>query len=117
MKNAEYYKESSTLVNQDNTLVLRLERNQKDVKQLRNQLNSYCCEPQTYYLFERIETLKKGLESLSNTNKEIITTIKEHKASAKEYLEGVKQQFLEFRKLQSGVEEYLGLIQNKYTPI
>ena len=101
---------------QNNSLVTRLERNLKDVHQLRNKLNSYNCEPQTYSLFERIESLKIGLESLSCTGQEIITTLKGRKKSAKEYVEKVKQQYSEFIKLQQGVEEYMGLTSNRYIP-
>ncbi len=98
----------------NNTLVTRLERNLKDVHQLRSKLNSYCCEPQTYSLFERIESLKNGLETLIRTDQEIISALKERKKSAKEFVERVKHQYSEFNKLQQGVEEYLGLTRNRY---
>lgn len=98
----------------NNTLVTHLERNLKDVHQLRSKLNSYSCEPQTYSLFERIESLKTGLETLIRADQEIITALKERKKSAKEYVERVKQQYSEFNKLQQGVEEYLGLTSNRY---
>jgi len=99
-----------------NVLVTHLERNLKDVHQLRRKLNSYHCEPQTYSLYERIESLKIGLETLIRTDQEIITAIKERKKSAKEYIERVKQQYSEFNKLQQGVEEYMGLTSNRYIP-
>ena len=100
----------------NNTLVTRLERNLKDVHQLRSKLNSYSCEPQTYSLFERIESLKIGLETLSRTDQEIIAALKEQKKSAKEYVEIVKQLYSEFNKLRQGVEEYMGLTSNRYIP-
>ena len=96
-----------------NILVTRLERNLKDVHQLRTKLNSYSCEPQTYSLFERIEALKFGLETLIRTDQEIITALKERKKSAKEYIERVKQLYSEFNKLQQGVEEYMGLTHSR----
>ncbi len=96
------------------TLVTRLERNLKDVHQLRSKLNSYSCEPQTYSLFERIESLKNGLENLIRSDQEIITALKERKKSAKEYVERAKQQYSEFNKLQQGVEEYMGLTRSRY---
>ena len=92
-----------------NALVTHLERNLKDVHQLRTKLNSYSCEPQTYSLFERIESLKIGLETLGRKDQEIIAALKERKKSAKEYVEKVKQHYSEFNKLQQGVEEYMGL--------
>jgi hypothetical protein len=90
-----------------NTLVLKLERSQQDVGQLRNKLNSYVCEPKTYSLFERIEALKNGLDTLSNTNKEIILSIRGHKKTMGDYVDRVRQQFVAFNELQRGVEEYM----------
>ncbi len=98
----------------NNTLVTRLERNLKDVHQLRSKLNSYSCEPQTYNRFERIESLKNGLENLIRTDQEIITALKERKKAAQEFVERVKQQYSEFNKLQQAVEEYIGLTRSRY---
>jgi len=60
-----------------NALVVLLERNLKDVDLLKTKLNSYNCEPQTYGLYERIESLRSGLEALSRNDQEIITLLKE----------------------------------------
>ena len=97
-----------------NALVVRLERNLKDVNLLKTKLNSYNCEPQTYSLFERIEALRRGLETLRRNDQEIIAALKERKKSAKECAEEVNEHYSEFHKLQRGVEEYLGLTQNRY---
>ena len=98
----------------ENTLVLRLERNLMDVDQLLSKMNSYNCEPQTYSHFERIESLKNGLETFKKTNKEIIDSLKEHKESVKGYVEKVKKQYAHFNELRQGVDEYMGLIQSRY---
>lgn len=90
-----------------NTLVLKLERSQQDVGQLRNKLNSYVCEPKTYSLFERVEALKNGLDTLSHTNREIILSIREHKRNMGDYVDRVRQQFSAFNELQRDVEEYM----------
>ena len=97
-----------------NALVVHLERNLKDANQLKKKLSSYHCEPQTYSLFERIESLRSGLESFSATNEDIINAIRAHKKSAKEYVENVKQQYSEFNRLQEAVEEYMGLTRSMY---
>ena len=89
------------------TLVLKLERNQKDVIQLRNQLNSYTCEPKTYTLFERMQTLKRGLDSLSHSNMQMIIALKERKKNIHDYIDSVRHQIAEFNRLQLGVEEYI----------
>lgn len=89
-----------------NALVLRLERNQLDLQQLRGQLDSYRCEPSTYGLFETIENLRKGMDRLRGSNHEIIDTLKEQKKTVSDYFEEAKQQFLEFNRLKSKVEDY-----------
>lgn len=114
MKVSQNYDDFTSSELKSNSLVIHLERNLKDVHQLRSKLNSYCCEPQTYSLFERIESLKSGLETLSRKDQEIISALKERKKTAKEYVERVKQHYSEFNKLQQGVEEYLGLTSNRY---
>ena len=88
-------------------LVMRLERNQNDLRQLRSALNSYTCEPRTQSLFERLESLRHALEDLTATNSEIIQALKAPKKSIGNSLERAMQQFTEFSILQKGVEEYV----------
>ena len=90
-------------------LVLRLERNEKYVRQLRDKLNSYVCEPNTYSLFERLQTLKNGLDSFSRNNHEIIAAIRDHRKTVEDYVDKVKQQFNELRK---DVDEYVDVARN-----
>lgn len=94
------------------SLVMRLERNQNDLRQLKSTLNSYICEPRTYSLFERIESLRHGLEDLSNTNTEIIQSLKGRKKSISNYVERAKKQFQEFNNLQRNVEDYVAGVRN-----
>jgi chromosome segregation ATPase len=89
-----------------NALVLRLERTQEDLNQLRGQLSSYRCEPRTHGLFEYIESLKRGMDRLSHTNNEVINSLKEQKKAVGDYFEEAKQQFSEFNRLKSKVEDY-----------
>lgn len=93
-------------------LVIRLERNQNDLHQLKNKLNSYICEPRTYTLFERIETLKNGLENLSDSNIQIIRSLKNHKKSVETYVDSAKEQLAKFNQLQQGVEDYVASARN-----
>ncbi len=95
-----------------NTLVLRLERNQREVGQLKNKLNSYICEPKTYGLFERIESLRNALESLNKSNSEMIQALKGKKKSVEEYVDRVKLQLKEFHELQQGVADYVRWVRN-----
>jgi hypothetical protein len=114
MKAFSNTRRSTSLEPNENMLVIQLERNLMDVDQLRNKLNSYSCEPQTYSHFERIESLKNGLESFKKTNKDIINSLRGHKESVKGYMEKVKEQYANFNELRQGVEEYLGLVQSRY---
>lgn len=88
-------------------LVTRLECNQNDVQELKYQLNSYTCEPCTYRLFERIDVLRRGLEALSATNREIITSLRGGRRSIENYMDRAKTQLQEFNRLKQGVEQYV----------
>ncbi len=90
-----------------NTMVLKLERHQENLLQLRLKLNSYTCEPKTYTLFERIEFLKTRLENLRTENAYMIASIKERRRNIEDYVERIKKQFVEFHMLQQGVEDYI----------
>ncbi len=91
----------------ETSLVTRLERNQNDLLKMKSTLSSYTCEPRTPSLFERYESLKHKLENLSNTNGEIIQSLKVHKKSVSKYVERAKEQFKECYQLQKGVEDYV----------
>lgn len=91
----------------ENTLVLKLERHQRDLQQLQKKLNSYICEPKTYSLFERMEVLRWELEKLRSDNATIIANVKDHTRTMNDYVERIKKQFLEFNSMQKGVEDYI----------
>ncbi|WP_289041822.1 hypothetical protein [uncultured Zobellia sp.] len=95
--------------NDKNAIVVRLERNQKDLVQLRTKLNSYRCEPKTYSLYERIETLRTTMDSLTHSNREIINSLKDTRKTVSTHLERAKRQLTEFRRLNDGVAEYLDI--------
>lgn len=90
-----------------NSCILRLERNNQDLFQLRNKLNSYLCEPKTYTLFERVEALRIRLENLMRTNWEIRVSIRKHNHMVTNQVQQVKQQLSEFRELEQSVSEYM----------
>lgn len=90
-----------------NSLLLRLERNQKELSQLRIKLSSYLCEPKTYSLFERLERLRHSMDNLNRSNKEVITILKERKKMVGDFVDRAKNQCLEFKRVQDGVDDYL----------
>lgn len=95
-----------------NKLLVRLERTQKDVGQMRSKLSSYICEPRTYTLFESIQNLKGRLDLLTTSNTEIIQALKERKKSVGDCMENIRQQFTEFHELQKGVDDYVQGMRN-----
>lgn len=90
-----------------NALIVRLERNQRNLSQMRSQLRSYRCEPKTYNLFERIEALKNTMDRCSKNHKEVIHALKGGENSIGEYVSEAKRQLSEFRKLHENIEDYL----------
>ncbi len=92
---------------QKTSVLLRLERNQREAGILRKKLNSYICEPQTYFRFERIENLKTGLERFALINENMLTTLREQRKSIEELKDKVKAQLRDFDELQRGVDDYV----------
>ena len=105
MKIAEHLEASLPEIDK-NALVIRLERAQKDLIQLRLQLDSYRCEPKTHVLFEYIENLKKRMEGLSSSNRDIIANIREQRKIFGINIEKAKLQFSKFNQIKSGVADY-----------
>ncbi|WP_411030662.1 hypothetical protein [Spongiimicrobium sp. 3-5] len=95
-----------------NSYILRLERNSKDLAQMRNKLNSYLCEPKTYTLFERFETLCSQVERLTHANMEIQLSLKKHKRLMKKQVQRVTEQLSEFQKLEKNVSDYMSGARN-----
>ncbi|WP_194550087.1 hypothetical protein [Zobellia nedashkovskayae] len=102
--------------NDKNAIVVRLQRNQKDLVQLRTKLNSYRCEPKTYSLYERIESLRSKMDSLSHSNSEIILSLKGKRKTVSNQLDRAKRHLTEFRRLNEGVEEYLTICTGQQSP-
>ncbi|NJB69978.1 hypothetical protein GGR42_000440 [Saonia flava] len=92
--------------------ILRLERNNKALSQLKRKLASYTCEPQTRSLYERMELLKSQLEVLLQKNKEIIASLKQRGPNMVVDRDRSKEQITEFNEIQKSVNEYVAGIGN-----
>ncbi len=103
---------STTVPADKGALAMRLERNQKELRQLKSTLNCYLYEPRTYSLFERYEALRTRLEVLSKSHSEIIQVIKTPRKSLANCLDMAMEQMNEFAQLQKGVEEYVAGARN-----
>lgn len=90
-----------------NALVVRLERNQQNLQQLRSQMNSYLSEPKTHSLYERVEQLRRAIERCSRDNREVIGHLKQDKVPNSIHVERAKKQLTVFRVLRASVEEYM----------
>lgn len=92
-----------------NTVVLRLERINKNVVSLRTKLNSYMCEPKTLSLYQRLESLKQLLEDMRASNLELIKNFQNKALLADQGKASVKQQFESYKNLELKVLEYIGM--------
>lgn len=90
-----------------NALVVRLERNQQNLQQLRSQMNSYLSEPKTHSLYERVEQLRRAIERCSRNNYEVIAHLKEKREPKSIHVDRAKKQLTVFRVLRASVEEYM----------
>lgn len=90
-------------------VIQRLERNNRELLTLDENLRSYTCEPKTYSLFERCQQLKNRLEEVRGKNQEIITALRERKRNMDGQMEEIRQQIREYRELELLVLEYIGM--------
>lgn len=92
---------------QNPSLVSKLERSERELGRLRHLLNSHVCEPTTPDLFERIETLKGGLERLGKKNREIMGSLYPKGTPCDDLVQRSEEQLSESGELRKGVREYI----------
>ena len=90
--------------------ILKLERTNNDLCQLERKMTSYVCEPNTYTLFMKSETLRQTLRSLKNTNAELIKALKREKDLKIELFDKTMVQVRSFLEVQKSVEEYSNML-------
>ncbi|QLG46948.1 hypothetical protein [Costertonia aggregata] len=87
--------------------VLKLERCNQDLLKLREKLCSYVCEPTTYNLFERIEILRNRLETMRDSNLNIMEGIKKDADVLYAYFAKAEQNLSDFNSLYKAIENYV----------
>ncbi|TDQ31357.1 hypothetical protein [Zeaxanthinibacter enoshimensis] len=87
----------------------RLERTNQELRGLSDTLRSYVCEPKTYTLFERFESLKRRLDNLRSGNQELIAAMKGQKQALGDQVEQFRNRIKEFQELERSVLEYIGM--------
>ncbi|ASO07742.1 hypothetical protein GQ41_1052 [Arenibacter algicola] len=90
--------------------ILKLERTNNDLCQLERKMTSYVCEPNTYNLFIKSETLRQTLQSLKNTNAELIKALKREKDLKIDLFEKTMAQIRSYLEIQKSVEEYSNML-------
>lgn len=95
--------------NDANSILLRLERNNRNLSYLKEKLSSYVCEPKTLNLFEQKEYLREKLEGLRNSNQELMSALKQRQVSFEDRMEHVREQRRALRELENKVLEYIGM--------
>lgn len=90
--------------------IVKLERYSKDLAQLDSKLNSYMCEPKTYELFERKNSLKKRMDRLRRSNQELIKNLKEKKGMVSAQIEQIKELYSDFINLQTELRDYYTVV-------
>ena len=90
-------------------VIVRLERNNRELLDLSNRLRSYKCEPKTYSLFERLEEIRDHLENLAGSNREVIDILGADRKSLDEHFNRIIWQLREFKELKGSVLEYIGM--------
>lgn len=92
-----------------NALIRRLERNNKCLIGLENNLNSYICEPKTRLLFERLTAIKISLMELKNAQRELIGGLKNKTIYIEESKSLISTQLESYNKLEIVILEYIGM--------
>jgi hypothetical protein len=112
MKSIERYEERSPEITDRNSCVIRLERMNRELLEMRKKLGSYVCEPKTHSLFERYEFLKRRLENLRLMNIDLILSLREQREYLLLHWKGVQQQFHDFQSLEMDVQQYMEVARN-----
>ena len=89
--------------------LLRLERNNREILSLKENLRSYTCEPKTPSLFDRYERLKSQLDSMRKKNSDLIEGFFDRKLGVEEQLNKIREQLQAFKQLELQVLEYIGM--------
>ncbi|MEH6681131.1 MAG: hypothetical protein V7724_11320 [Sediminicola sp.] len=112
MKSIEHAHDPAPEITDRNSCVIRLERMNRELLDIRKKLGSYTCEPKTLTLFEHYELLKKRVESLRRMNIDLILALREHREYLLLHWKGVQQQFQDFHNLENEVQRYMEVARN-----
>lgn len=98
----------TTRKNDHNSILLRLERNNRNLTYLKEKLSSYIYEPKTLNLFEQKEYLKDKLDGLRTKNQELMNAFKKRQILFEDPVEHIREQRRALRELENNVLEYIG---------
>ncbi len=95
--------------NDTNNIMLRLERNNRNLLYLKEKLSSYICEPKTLNLFEQKEYLGEKLDGLRNSNQELMSALKKRQLIFEDTMDHIREQRRALQELENKVLEYIGM--------
>tara|TARA_R110002049_G_scaffold16732_2_gene66231 strand:+ start:326 stop:664 length:339 start_codon:yes stop_codon:yes gene_type:complete len=90
--------------------MLKLQRNTLDLQQLETKMASYVCEPNTYELFNKCQSILHNLRKLKKKNQELIQTVQLRKQLQITELESTIRQVRDFVDLSQSAHEYQKLL-------
>lgn len=90
--------------------ILKLQRNTLDLQQLETKMASYVCEPNTYELFNKCQSILHNLRKLKQRNQELIQTIQKRKQLQIEEWESTIRQVRDFIDLSQSADDYRKLL-------
>ncbi|WP_420601816.1 hypothetical protein [Flagellimonas sp.] len=91
-----------------------MERNNNIIQRLSKKLNSYTCEPNNSSCFEKLYELRRGFKVFTAQQNQIMSLIKQKRASSKKLKEDIKLHLDRFKQLEKEIAAYL-LDANQYS--
>ncbi|MDF0705752.1 MAG: hypothetical protein VX772_08095 [Bacteroidota bacterium] len=93
---------------QQQELLVRVERNNRMVQRLSQKLNSYTCQPKCPQQFEKFYELNKSIENFKKHQKHIMSKIRQRKMDFSDAVNNeVGNQLDRFKKLEKDFASYL----------
>lgn len=95
-------------------LLIRMERNNNIIQRLSKKLNSYTCEPNNSYCFEKFYDLKHSFKTFSGQQNQIMQLLKQKQGIADNLRKDIQLHLNRFKQLEKDMAAYL-LDMNQYS--
>lgn len=88
-------------------LVIRMERNNKTLHRLSQKINTYTCEPNDPYCFEKLYNLKHNFRIFVEHQNRIMKLMYQKTGTTPPIEEDIRSHLERFKQLEHSVEDYL----------